>query len=38
MELFIQEVKNMEELKEILKDNNKISKDYEVAVIVYALT
>ena len=36
MELFTQEVKNMKELKEILKDNNEISKDYEVAVIVYA--
>ena len=36
MELFTQEVKNMGELKEFLKDNNEISKDYEVAVIVYA--
>lgn len=36
MELFTQEVKDMKELKEILKDNNEISKDYEVAVIVYA--
>lgn len=36
MELFIQEVKDMKELKEVLKDNNEISKNYEVAVIVYA--
>ncbi len=36
MELFTQEVKNMKDLKETLKDNNDISKDYEVAVIVYA--
>lgn len=36
MELFTQEVKNMIELKESLKDNREISKDYEVAVIVYA--
>ena len=36
MELFIQEVKDMKELKEVLKDNKEISKDYEVAVIVYA--
>lgn len=36
MKLFTQEVKNMKELKEILKDKDEISKDYEVAVIVYA--
>lgn len=36
MELFTQEVKDMEELKEVLKNNNEISKNYEVAVIVYA--
>lgn len=36
MELFTQEVKDMKELKQVLKDNNEISKDYEVAVIVYA--
>lgn len=36
MKLFTQEVKDMKELKEILKDKNDISKDYQVAVIVYA--
>ena len=36
MQLYIPEVKDMKELKEILKDNNIISKDYKVAVIVYA--
>ena len=36
MQLYISEVKNMKELKEILKDNNIIAKDYKVAVIVYA--
>ena len=36
MELFKQEVKDMKELKETLKNNNEISKDYKVAVIVYA--
>lgn len=36
MQLFIEEVKDMEELKEVLKNNNEISKSYEVAVIVYA--
>lgn len=36
MELFTQEVKDIKELNEILKENNEISKDYEVAVIVYA--
>ncbi|MCI8276980.1 MAG: NUDIX hydrolase [Clostridia bacterium] len=37
MELGIkEEVKNMEELKVLLKDNKEISKDYQVAVIVYA--
>ncbi len=36
MKLFLQEVKDMKELKEILKDNSEISKDYEVAVILCA--
>lgn len=36
MQLFSQEVKNMKELNELLKNNNDISKEYEVAVIVYA--
>ena len=36
MKLFLQEVKDMKELREALKDNSEISKDYEVAVIVYA--
>lgn len=36
MQLFTQEVKNMDELKEKLKNNNNISKEYKVAVIVYA--
>ena len=36
MQLYIPEVKDMKELKEILKDNNNIAKDYKVAVIVYA--
>lgn len=36
MKLFLEEVKDMKELREVLKDNNKISKDYEVAVIVCA--
>ena len=36
MELFTRELKDMKELKEVLKDNKEISKDYEVAVIVYA--
>ena len=36
MELFTQEVKDIKELKETLKNNKDISKDYEVAVIVYA--
>lgn len=36
MELFKQEVKDMKELKEILKDDDNISEDYKVAVIVYA--
>lgn len=36
MKLCIPEVKDMKELKEILKDDNNISKDYKVAVIVYA--
>lgn len=36
MKLFEQEVKNITELNEVLKENKEISKDYEVAVIVYA--
>lgn len=36
MQLYIPEVKDMKELKEMLKDNNNISEDYKVAVIVYA--
>lgn len=36
MKLFSKEVKDMNELKEVLKNNNEISKEYEVAVIVYA--
>jgi len=36
MKLFSQEVKDMNELNEILKNNNEVSKEYEVAVIVYA--
>ena len=36
MKLFSKEVKDMNELNEILKNNKEISKEYEVAVIVYA--
>lgn len=36
MQLYIPEVKDMKELKEILKDDDNIAKDYKVAVIVYA--
>lgn len=36
MKLFEKEVKDMNELNEILKNNNEISGEYEVAVIVYA--
>lgn len=36
MELFIEEVKNRKELKEVLKKNKQIAEEYEVAVIVYA--
>ena len=36
MKLFSKEVKDMNELSEILKNNSEISKEYEVAVIVYA--
>lgn len=36
MKLNIEEVKDMKELKEVLKDNNEISNDYKVAVITYA--
>lgn len=36
MKLFSREVKDMNELKEVLKNHNNLSKEYEVAVIVYA--
>ena len=36
MQLFSKEVKDMNELNEVLKSNKDISKDYEVAVIAYA--
>lgn len=36
MKLFEKEVKDMNELNEVLKNNSEISKKYEVAVIVYA--
>lgn len=36
MELFTPEVKDEKELREVVKNNSKVSKDYEVAVIVYA--
>lgn len=36
MRLFSKEVKDMNELNELLKNNSAISKQYEVAVIVYA--
>lgn len=36
MKLFSKEVKDMNELNEVLKDNNEIKKEYEVAVIIYA--
>ena len=36
MKLFSKEVKDMNELNEVLKSNTEISKEYEVAVIVYA--
>lgn len=36
MELLTREIKDIKELKKILEDNNKISKDHEVAVILYA--
>ena len=36
MKLFYNEVKDMKELNEVLKTNENISKEYEVAVIVYA--
>ena len=36
MKLFSKEVKDMNELNEVLKNNSEISKEYEVAVIVYA--
>lgn len=36
MKLFLQEVKDMKELREVLKNNSEISKDYEVAVILCA--
>ncbi len=34
MKLFSKEVKDMNELNEILKNNSEISREYEVAVIV----
>lgn len=36
MELFTQEIKDMKELQEILKEKQEIPADYKVAVIVYA--
>lgn len=36
MRLFSKEVKDINELNEVLKNNSEISKKYEVAVIVYA--
>lgn len=36
MKLFSKEVKDMNELNKIIKNNKEISKEYEVAVIVYA--
>lgn len=36
MKLFSKEVKDMSELNEVLKNNNEVSKEYEVAVVVYA--
>lgn len=36
MKLFSKEVKDMNELNEVLKNNSEVSKEYEVAVIVYA--
>ena len=36
MKLFLKEVKDMKELREALKDNNQISEDYEIAVILCA--
>lgn len=36
MKLFSKEVKDMTELNEVLRNNNEVSKEYEVAVIVYA--
>lgn len=36
MKLFSKEIKDMNELNEVLKNNSEISKEYEVAVIVYA--
>ena len=36
MQLFSEEVKDMNELNEVLKNNANISKDYKVAVIIYA--
>ncbi len=36
MRLWIPEVKNIQELDEVLKENKEISKDYKVAVIIYA--
>lgn len=36
MELFNQEVRNIDELRKILKYKKEIANDYEVAVIIYA--
>ena len=36
MKLFSKEVKDINELVEVIKDNNEVSKEYKVAVIVYA--
>lgn len=36
MELFSKEVKDISELREVIKNNSEISKEYKVAVIVYA--
>lgn len=37
MKLYLNEVKDMKELREILKDNKDISQEYQVAVIAYVL-
>ena len=35
MKLFEDEVKDMKELSKVLENNNEISKEYEVAVIIF---